>query len=206
MKSKHHKVFVIGICGGTCSGKSTISEKLVDYYKKIGVNKINTDSYYKDHSDLSLNKRSQINFDHPDSIDFELLINDLSSLIRNKSINEPIYSYKIHKRLKKNNFLKPKKIIIIEGLHIFCNTEIINLIDFGIFLDLDSDTRLDRRIKRDVNERSRTKEEVINRFNEMCEPMYKKFIYPSRKNASVVINNSEKTALKKIINLIDEFF
>ena len=204
MKSKDSKVFIIGICGGTCSGKSTISEKLKDYYKKTGVNKINTDSYYKDHSDLSFKERSQINFDHPNSIDFELLIKHLNSLIKNNSIKEPVYSYKSHKRLKKNQLLKPKRIIILEGLHIFCNTELINLIDFGVFLNLDSVTRLERRIKRDINERGRTEEEVINRFNEMCEPMYQEFIFPSRTKANLILNSNQKS-INEIINLINEF-
>ena len=204
MKSKDSKVFIIGICGGTCSGKSTISEKLKDYYKKTGVNKINTDSYYKDHSDLSFKERSQINFDHPNSIDFELLIKHLNNLIKNNSIKEPVYSYKSHKRLKKNKLLKPKRIIILEGLHIFCNAELINLIDFGLFLNLDSVTRLERRIKRDINERGRTKEEVINRFNEMCEPMYQEFIFPSRTKANVIINSNQKS-INGVINLINEF-
>ena len=204
MKSKDSKVFIIGICGGTCSGKSTISEKLKDYYKKTGVNKINTDSYYKDHSDLSFKERSQINFDHPNSIDFELLIKHLNNLIKNNSIKEPVYSYKSHKRLKKNKLLKPKRIIILEGLHIFCNAELINLIDFGLFLNLDSITRLERRIKRDINERGRTEEEVINRFNEMCEPMYQEFIFPSRTKANVIINSNQKS-INEVINLINEF-
>ena len=204
MKSKDSKVFIIGICGGTCSGKSTISEKLKDYYKKTGVNKINTDSYYKDHSDLSFKERSQINFDHPNSIDFELLIKHLNNLIKNNSIKAPVYSYKSHKRLKKNKLLKPKRIIILEGLHIFCNAELINLIDFGLFLNLDSVTRLERRIKRDINERGRTEEEVINRFNEMCEPMYQEFIFPSRTKANVIINSNQKS-INEVINLINEF-
>lgn len=204
MKSKDSKVFIIGICGGTCSGKSTISEKLKDYYKKTGVNKINTDSYYKDHSDLSFKERSQINFDHPNSIDFELLIKHLNNLIKNNSIKEPVYSYKSHKRLKKNKLLKPKRIIVLEGLHIFCNAELINLIDFGLFLNLDSVTRLERRIKRDINERGRTEEEVINRFNEMCEPMYQEFIFPSRTKANVIINSNQKS-INEVINLINEF-
>ena len=204
MRFKHNKVIIIGICGGTCSGKSTVSEKLKEHYKELGVNKINTDSYYKDHFDLSFQERSKINFDHPDSIDFELLVNDLNSLVNNKSIKEPVYSYKTHKRLKITQTLKPKKIIILEGLHIFCNSELISLIDFGLFLDLDSDSRLSRRIKRDINERGRTEFEVINRFNDMCEPMYQKFIYPSRINANVIINSAQKS-INDIINLIDEF-
>lgn len=204
MRFKHNKVIIIGICGGTCSGKSTVSEKLKEHYKNLGVNKINTDSYYKDHFDLSFQERSKINFDHPDSIDFELLVNDLNSLVKNKSIKEPVYSYKTHKRLKKNQLLKPKKIIILEGLHIFCNSELISLIDFGLFLDLDSDSRLSRRIERDIKERGRTEFEVINRFNEMCEPMYQKYIYPSRTNANVIINSAQKS-INDIINLIDEF-
>ena len=204
MRFKQNKVIIIGICGGTCSGKSTISKKLKEHYKNLGVNKINTDSYYKDHFNLSFQERSKINFDHPDSIDFELLVNDLNSLVNNKSIKEPVYSYKTHKRLKKTQLLKSKKIIILEGLHIFCNSELINLIDFGLFLDLDSDSRLSRRIKRDIKERGRTEVEVINRFNDMCEPMYQKFIYPSRTNANVIINNAQKS-INDIINLIDEF-
>ena len=204
MRFKHNKVIIIGICGGTCSGKSTVSEKLKEHYKNLGVNKINTDSYYKDHFDLSFQERSKINFDHPDSIDFELLVNDLNSLINNKSIKEPVYSYKTHKRLKTTQTLKPKKIIILEGLHIFCNSELISLIDFGLFLDLDSHSRLSRRIKRDIKERGRTEVEVINRFNDMCEPMYQKFIYPSRTNANVIINSAQKS-INDIINLLDEF-
>lgn len=204
MRFKHNKVIIIGICGGTCSGKSTVSEKLKEHYKNLGVNKINTDSYYKDHFDLSFKERSKINFDHPNSIDFELLVNDLNSLVNNKSIKEPVYSYKTHKRLKTTQTLKPKKIIILEGLHIFCNSELISLIDFGLFLDLDSHSRLSRRIKRDIKERGRTEVEVINRFNDMCEPMYQKFIYPSRTNANVIINNAQKS-INDIINLIDEF-
>ncbi|MBT3523653.1 MAG: uridine kinase [Flavobacteriaceae bacterium] len=204
MKFEDNKVIIIGICGGTCSGKSTISQKIKEFYKDKGVIKINTDSYYKDHSKLSFNKRAVINFDHPNSIDFTLLIKHLNELIKNKSIKEPIYSYKSHKRLKKTKLLKPKRIIILEGLHIFCNDELINLIDFGLFLNLDSQTRLKRRIKRDIKERGRTEEEVINRFNEMCEPMYKKFIYPSRKKANTVINSNQKS-INEIINLINEF-
>ena len=204
MKFEDNKVIIIGICGGTCSGKSTISQKIKEFYKDKGVIKINTDSYYKDHSKLSFNKRAEINFDHPNSIDFTLLIKHLNELIKNKSIKEPIYSYKSHKRLKKTKLLKPKRIIILEGLHIFCNDELINLIDFGLFLNLDSQTRLKRRIKRDIKERGRTEEEVINRFNEMCEPMYKKFIYPSRKKANTVINSNQKS-INEIINLINEF-
>ena len=204
MKFEDNKVIIIGICGGTCSGKSTISQKIKEFYKNKGVIKINTDSYYKDHSKLSFSKRAEINFDHPNSIDFILLIKHLNELIKNKSIKEPIYSYKSHKRLKKNKLLKPKRIIILEGLHIFCNDELINLIDFGLFLDLDSHSRLSRRIKRDIKERGRTEVEVTNRFNDMCEPMYQKFIYPSRTNANVIINNAQKS-INDIINLIDEF-
>ena len=92
----------------------------------------------------------------------------------------------------------------MEGLHIFCNTELINLIDFGVFLNLDSVTRLERRIKRDINERGRTKEEVINRFNEMCEPMYQEFIFPSRTKANLILNSNQKS-INEIINLINEF-
>ena len=141
---------LIGICGGTGSGKSTLANKIESHFKSIGVVKILSDSYYKNNYTLNFKDRSKINYDHPNSIDFELLIDNLKSLKNNKKINEPIYSYKTHKRLKKSKLIFSKKIIIVEGLHILCDKRIINLIDYSIYLDVNEETRLQRRIRRDV--------------------------------------------------------
>ncbi|MAU63984.1 MAG: uridine kinase [Flavobacteriaceae bacterium] len=196
-------MFVIGICGGTGSGKSTFAQSLEKHFNKLGVIKIISDSYYKNNSNLNLIKRSKINYDHPNSIDFKLLIKNLKTLKNNTKIKEPIYSYTSHKRLKKNKIIFPKKIIILDGLHIFCNDKIIELIDFGIYLDVDEKTRLKRRIKRDIISRGRSQEEVEKRFFSMCKPMHEKYIDPSKKYADLIIK-SKTISIKKVINLISE--
>ena len=197
-------MLLIGIGGGTSSGKSTIAKKLVESFDKTGVVRVLSDSYYKDHSNLNISDRSKINFDHPNAIDFDLLIKNLKDLKKNIKIKEPVYSYKTHKRLKKTKTVVPKKIIILEGLHIFCNKKLVNLIDYGFFLNLDSKTRLLRRINRDVKERGRSITEIKKRYIEMCEPMYKKFIFPSRLNANKVLD-MKKVNYDYIKEIINEF-
>ena len=194
---------LIGICGGTGSGKSTLANKIESHFKSSGVVKIRSDSYYKNHSTLTFNDRSKINYDHPSSIDFELLINNLKNLENNKKIIEPIYSYKTHKRLKKSKIIFSKKIIIVEGLHIFCDKRIINLIDYSIYLDLDEKTRLQRRINRDVEFRGRSIDEVEQRYFSMCKPMHNKFINPSKKNADIILK-CKNISLENILNLISK--
>ena len=196
-------MFLIGICGGTGSGKSTLAQNLEKHFEKSGVVKILCDSYYKDNSKLNLINRSKINFDHPNSIDFKLLIKNLKKLKENKKIKEPIYSYITHKRLKKKKSIFPKKIIILEGLHIFCNDKLIELIDFGIYLDIDEKTRLKRRMQRDIVYRGRSKKEIKKRFISMCKPMHKIYIDPSKKHADIILK-SKTISTKKVINLIAE--
>ena len=194
---------LIGICGGTGSGKSTLTKKLEDHFKNKGVVKILSDSYYKNHINLNFKERSKINFDHPNAIDFEFLLKNLKDLKNNKKIKDPIYSYKTHKRLKKGNTVYPKDIIIVEGLHIFCDKRIVDLIDFKIFLEIDEETRLKRRIERDVIFRGRSKYEIEERFFSMCKPMHENYIDPSKKYADKILN-SKDISLKNILNLISE--
>jgi len=196
-------MILVGICGGTGSGKSTITNKIVEYFKKKGIVKIQSDSYYKSESNFDFKKRSKINFDHPDSIDFKFLLKNLSELKNNKKIKEPIYSYKSHKRLKKNKVVYPKKIIIIEGLHIFCNKKLINLIDYGIYLDVNDKVRLKRRIDRDVNFRGRKTKEVEERYFMMCKPMHEKYIEPSKEYADIVLK-SKDISFQKVLSLISK--
>lgn len=194
---------LFGICGGTGSGKSTITNKIVEHFKKKGIVQIQCDSYYKNKSNLDFKKRSKINFDHPDSIDFNFLLKNLGELKNNKKIKEPIYSYKSHKRLEKNKVVYPKKIIVLEGLHIFCNKKLINLIDYGIYLDVNDNVRLRRRIDRDINFRGRTIKEVNERYFRMCKPMHEKYIEPSKKYADVVLK-SKDISFEKVLNLISK--
>ena len=192
---------LIGICGGTCSGKSTIAYKIENYFSDIGIVKISSDSYYKDRSFLNFKERSKINYDHPSSIDFELLIKNLRKLKKKNKITEPIYSYKSHKRLKKNKVIFSKKIIIVEGLHILCNKKLIDLLDYSIYLDLEEKLRLKRRYTRDVEFRGRSKQEVKERYFTMCKPMHKKFINPSKKQADIVLKTND-ISLNNILNII----
>jgi uridine kinase len=194
-------MILVGICGGTGSGKSTVSKELANHFKNLGVVILTTDSYYKNHSDLDFSTRSKINFDHPDSIDFNLLYYNLKNIKKNIKIIQPIYSYRIHKRLKKTKVIFPKKIIIIEGLHVLCNEKINKILDYKIFLDVDDTTRLQRRIIRDTKERGRSIKEIKKRYKEMCKPMHDEFINPSKNYADIILN-SEQISIKKIINLI----
>jgi uridine kinase len=194
-------MILVGICGGTGSGKSTVAKELANHFKNLGVVILTTDSYYKNRSDLDFSTRSKINFDHPDSIDFNLLYYNLKNIKKNIKIIQPIYSYRNHKRLKKTKVIFPKKIIIIEGLHVLCNEKINEILDYKIFLDVDDTTRLQRRIIRDTKERGRSIKEIKKRYKEMCRPMHDEFINPSKNYADIILN-SEQISIKKIINLI----
>ena len=194
---------LIGICGGTGSGKSTLADKLEAHYKNKGVVKILSDSYYKNHIHLNFEERSKINFDHPNAIDFELLLKNIKDLKKYKKVKDPIYSYKTHRRLKKGDIISAKEIIILEGIHIFCDKRIVDLIDFGIFIDLDEKIRLKRRLNRDIKFRGRSKNEVEKRFYNMCKPMHENYINPSKKHAHKVLSG-EKISMEKILNLISK--
>ena len=197
-------MLLIGICGGSGSGKTTLTKNLKQHFGSRKMDFISCDSYYKNNNHLTLEKRSKLNFDHPNLIDFELLNNDLNSLKNFKKVFVPNYSYITHKRLKTTRSLNPRSLIVLEGLHILYDDRILNLIDYSIFLDLDYKIRLKRRINRDIISRNRTKEDIVNRFFEMSEPMYKRFIKPKKSEANLILK-SEKINIKKIITLINSF-
>ena len=199
-------MIVIAVCGGTGSGKSYLSKKIINQFNKYKVEYLCLDSYYKNYKDLSFAERCEINFDHPDSIDFELFYQHLKSLIDGNEIYCPVYSYKSHKRLSKNKKINVCDILIVDGIYILLKKNIRKLFDLSIFLDVDSEIRLKRRIKRDTVERSRTKTEVIDRFNKMIIPMHKKFVNKSKKYADIRMkeNYSFKFISEKIEVLINE--
>ena len=177
---------LIGIAGGTASGKSTIVNKIRDYFQD-DILVILHDNYYKAHDDLTLEERSALNYDHPDSFDTDLLIEDLKTLKRWEPIEMPIYDYKIHNRLEETITVYPKKIIIVEGILILENKKLRDLLDLKFFVDADSDVRLQRRILRDVKERQRTIDSVLNQYFNTVKPMFEAFVEPSKKYSDLII-------------------
>tara|TARA_B100000886_G_scaffold84613_1_gene55287 strand:+ start:2270 stop:2893 length:624 start_codon:yes stop_codon:yes gene_type:complete len=201
-------MIVIAVCGGTGSGKSYLSKKIINQFNKYRVEYLCLDSYYKNYRDLSFAERCEINFDHPDSIDFELFYQHLKSLIDGNEIYCPVYSYKSHKRLSKNKKINVCDILIVDGIYILLKKNIRKLFDLSIFLDVEYDIRLDRRINRDIAERSRTKNEVVNRFEKMIIPMHKKFVEKTKDYADLKIkeNYSFKAISANIEKLINEVY
>ena len=191
-------MIVIAVCGGTGSGKTYLSKKIINQFNKYKVQYLCLDSYYKNYEDLSFSERCEINFDHPDSID----------LIDGEDIYCPVYSYKSHKRLSKNKKISVCDILIVEGIYILLKKNIRKLFDLSIFLDVEYDIRLDRRINRDIVERSRTKNEVVSRFKKMIIPMHKKFVEKTKKYADLKVkeNYSFKSISAKIEKLINEVY
>jgi uridine kinase len=197
-------MLIIGISGGTGSGKTAISEKLKKEFGESDIGFISQDSYYNDNGNLSFDEKNKINFDHPDAIDFELMINHLNLLKNGKNINQPIYSFIYHNRTKKTKLLKPKKIIIIEGLLILNNIKLRDLIDLKVFVDTTKNLRFKRRLNRDINQRGRTAEEVIELFNSRLNKMHNLYVEPMKKICDMIIENNKENSLEiaPLINVI----
>lgn len=182
-------MLIIGIYGGTGSGKTTIVNMIASHFSSNDIEIISQDSYYKDNSDISYEDRCKLNFDHPDAIDFNLLHKHLKNLRKGGTVEQPIYDFKIHNRLKKTIQIKPKKILILEGILIMCHAEIRSIFDLKIFINANSKTRMERRIKRDITERGRSRDEVSKRYIETLKPMHEKFIEPTKIYANYIIEN-----------------
>lgn len=182
-------MLIIGIYGGTGSGKTTIVNMIASHFSSNDIEIISQDSYYKDNSGISYEDRCKLNFDHPDAIDFNLLYKHLKKLRKGETVEQPIYDFKIHNRLKKTIQIKPKKILILEGILIMCHAEIRSIFDLKIFINANSKTRMERRIKRDITERGRSRDEVSKRYIETLKPMHEKFIEPTKIYANYIIEN-----------------
>jgi uridine kinase len=197
-------MLTVGITGGTGSGKTTISEELKKEFEESDIGFISQDSYYNDNGNLSFDEKNKINFDHPDAIDFELMINHLNLLKNGKNINQPIYSFIYHNRTEKTKLLKPKKIMIIEGLLILNNIKLRDLIDHKVFVDAPKNLRLKRRLDRDINQRGRTAEEVIELFNSRLNEMHNLYVEPMKKICDIIIDNNKENSLEiaPLINVI----
>jgi uridine kinase len=182
-------VVVIGIAGGSASGKTSVANKLVENQisKVSSIALIRLDDYYKDLSNLSIEERSKTNFDHPDSIDFDLLSDHLQKLKDGKSINKPVYDFSIHNRQVKLELIKPVNVVILEGILALSEAVIRDLCDIKIFVDTDDDIRFIRRLKRDTRERGRTIESVISQYLDTVRPMHMQFVEPSKRYADIII-------------------
>ena len=189
---------IVAIAGGTGSGKTTLAKKIINSYQNIKINYLSLDSYYKDFSQMSFNDRSKINFDHPDSIDFDLFYQQINEYLKGSDIKTPTYSYKRHKRLKKKGNLRQGDLLIVDGILILLKKSIRDFFDLSIFLKVNSSERLKRRIRRDINERGRSKIEISDRFYNMIKPMHKKYVKPSENFADVVLGEDYDYELIKI--------
>ena len=176
---------IVGIAGGTGSGKTTLSEKILETFPDCAI-LISQDSYYKDLSHLTEEERSHQNFDHPDSIDFELLKSHLNLLKNNKPIEIPIYNFRVHARENYTKTILPAKIIVLEGILLFAVPEIRELCDLKIFVETDDDIRLLRRIERDMSERGRNFESIRDQYITTVKPMHDAFVEPSKRYADVI--------------------
>jgi uridine kinase len=192
------KPLIIGVAGGTASGKTTIANAIMESINHPQMVMMQHDAYYKDASHLPLAERARINFDHPDALETELMVRHLRGLIAGRSIEMPVYDFSTHTRLKKGMIKKPAKVIIIEGILIFCEQALRELMDVKIFVDTDSDLRFIRRLKRDIQERQRSLESVIGQYLGTVRPMHIAFVEPSRKYADIIIpegHNPVSTAM-----------
>jgi len=196
-------MLIIGIAGGTGCGKTTVVNQILKELPEGEVGVISQDSYYKDTTHLSFDERVKINFDHPRSIDFELLERHLKDLKDGKDIHQPVYSFIKHNRTGDTILTHPRKVMIVEGILILTNPELRDMMDIKIFVHADSDERLIRRLKRDISERGRDLDEVLARYQNTLKPMHQQFIEPMKEYADIIIpNNKYNTVAVDIVKSI----
>ena len=180
-------MLIIGIAGGTGSGKTTVVRKIIQSLPEGEVTVIPQDSYYRDNSNLPLEERLKLNFDEPAAIEFELLVNQLKDLKAGKPVEQPIYSYLTCTRSKETIPIQPRDVIIVEGILILCDEELRNMMDMKVFVDADADDRIIRVFNRDIIERGRTVEMVIVRYEKVLKPMHLQHIEPTKRYADLII-------------------
>jgi uridine kinase len=184
-------MLIIGIAGGTGSGKTTVVHQIMNELPETEVGVISQDSYYKKNSHLSYEERSNINFDHPRAIDFDLLVTHLKELKSGSVIEQPVYSFVTHDRTDDVILTHPRKVMIVEGILILTNPELREMFDIKVYVHADSDERLIRRLKRDIAERGRNMTEVVNRYQSTLKPMHDQFIEPTKNFADIIIPNDK---------------
>ena len=179
-------ILIIGIAGGTGSGKTTLTSRLKERFGN-DVSVISHDNYYRSQDDIPFEERVKMNYDHPDSFETDLLISHLEQLRKGYSIECPIYSFSEHTRTKQTRKINPTKVIIVEGILIFQNPELLNMMNIRIYVDTDPDVRILRRILRDVKERGRSLDSVVTQYLSTVKPMHEQFVEPSKRNADIIV-------------------
>ncbi|NLC95482.1 MAG: uridine kinase [Bacilli bacterium] len=197
---------IIGIAGGTASGKTTVTRKIVENFQSDCVTVIRHDDYYKDQSDIPFEERLKTNYDHPLSLDNELLYEHLTALLNGKPIEKPIYDFTMHTRSKEKETIYPTKIIIIEGILVFADENLRNLMDIKIYVDTDDDIRFIRRLLRDIKERGRSIEMVVSQYLNYVKPMHNQFVEPSKRYADLIIpeGGNNEVAIVIIVSKIKQ--
>lgn len=199
-------MLVIGIAGGTGSGKTTVVNRIIDSLPNGQVAVLSQDSYYRDRSDIPLEERKSLNFDHPDAIEFELLAQDIISLKEGKTIHQPTYSYITCTRGEETIKIEPRAVIIVEGILVLQSPILRPLLDIKIYVDTDDDDRLCRVIRRDIIERGRTATDVLERYEHTVKPMHREFIEPSRRHADIIVPNygNPSVAINILLTVIEK--
>ena len=196
-------VIVIGIAGGTGSGKSTITKKLIQRFGD-NVSVIHHDNYYKAHHNMPYEERCKLNYDHPNAFDTDLLIRAVEDPKNGLEVTCPVYDFTIHDRSEETEIVKPARVIIVEGILIFESRELCSLMDIKLYVDTDADVRILRRITRDVRDRGRSLESVIDQYLQTVKPMHEQFVEPSKKNADIIIpqGGHNRVALEMVIQRV----
>lgn len=197
------KRMIIGVAGGSGSGKTTLANRIAEHFGDR-VSMVRHDDYYRSHKDISVEERAHFNYDHPSAFDNELLIEHLDKLRRGESVESPIYDYTIHDRSDRLRHIESAEVIVLEGILILENPDILSRLDVKIFVDTDSDVRIIRRICRDVNERGRSLDSVIDQYLSTVKPMHEAFVEPSKRNADLIvpIGGRNSVAISMIIERI----
>lgn len=186
---------IIGICGGTGSGKTTIARAIVEAVGAGNVVLVEQDSYYRNLADMPLDERHQANFDHPDSLDSEMLVNHLLRLKQGRTVEMPLYDFKTHTRSDKIELIEPKPVVLVEGILIFSEPRVLSLLDVKVYVDTPDDVRLIRRLKRDFAERGRSYERTMEQYERTIRPMHFEFVEPSKRHADIIIPEGGTTGV-----------
>ena len=198
------KPLVIGICGGSGSGKTTVAEKLMEAFPGKAL-LLSMDYYYRRHDELSYEERCAINYDHPDSLEIPLMIEHLKALKRGETVTVPQYDFTVHNRSKNVLVLESKPLIVVEGILLFTDDRLTELMDIRVFVDTDADVRVLRRAKRDMAERGRSMESVMNQYLATVKPMHEKYVEPCRKRAHIIVPEGGKNlvAMEMLISIVE---
>ena len=187
-------ILTIGIAGGTGSGKTTITRRIIrEFGEDVAV--LHHDSYYKAHDDLSYDERTKLNYDHPDAFDTDLMVEHIRALKRGERVHCPVYDFTVHNRSAKTTEIRPARVLVVEGILIFADPAVCDELDIKLYVDTDADVRILRRIVRDVRDRGRSLESVVNQYLSTVRPMHEAFVEPSKRNADLIIPEGGKNAV-----------